>query len=312
MLPGSTEETVDAFNKLCTAMARLLPATDPGITTRDETINAHITVRVYYPPYPCEFLPLVLFAHGGGFTAGNLDTEDHTCRVVCAEADCIVVSVAYRTGPRITLPTPIDDYQDAYDWVIQNADALGADTTSIVLLGGSTGGALAIALAYRLVRLGQVPAGLAVVQPMSLHPDACPAEYQSQHTSYQDNGAENVPVVNTRSVMAAFQRSSGLPPYPDWTWFPQSGGADALQHFPPTYIFNTDLECSRDDGGVLEAELRDALVPVKRDMMTGFPHYFWVFPVTNGGAQFRDRLVNGIRWLIHQAELAKGLGTRHI
>lgn len=174
------------------------------------------------------------------------------------------------------MPTPIDDYQDAYDWVIQNADALGADTTSIILLGGSAGGALAIALTYRLVRLGQVPAGLAVVQPMSLHPDACPAEYQSQHTSYQQNGAEDVPVVNTRSVMAAFQRSSGLPPYPDWTWFPQSGGADALQNFPPTYIFNTDLECSRDDGGVLEAELRDAHVPVKRDMMTGFPHYFWV------------------------------------
>ena len=196
--------------------------------------------------------------------------------MVCSEADCIVVSVAYRTGPEITFPAPIDDCQLAHDWVIRNADAIGADVTSIVLLGGSAGGALAIALTHRLVRLGQRPAGLALMQPMSLHPDACPTEYKSIHTSYKENGADDVPVVNAKAAMDAFERSSGLPPYQDWTWFPQCGGAEAVRDFPPTYIFNTDLECFRDDGGVLEAELRDAGVPVQRDVVKGFPHYFWV------------------------------------
>lgn len=45
MLPGSTEETVAAFNKLCTAMARLLPETDPGITTRKSLRKINHFVR---------------------------------------------------------------------------------------------------------------------------------------------------------------------------------------------------------------------------------------------------------------------------
>lgn len=253
--------------------------TDIQPATGDERLNDDVRIRIYHPPEPGPLLPLVLFAHGGGFTAGNLDTEDHTCRVVCSEADCIVVSVEYRTGPEISFPAPIDDCQLAYDWIIESADAIGADTTSIVLLGGSAGGALVIALTHRLVSQlsnKQRPAGLALIQPMSLHPDACPPEYKPLHTSYTQNGSDDIPVVNAKSAMAAFERSSGLPPYDDWTWFPQSGGAEALEYFPPTYIFNTDLECFRDDGGVLEAELRDAGVPVQRDLMEGFPHYFWV------------------------------------
>ena len=66
------------------------------------------------------------------------------------------------------------------------------------------------------------------------------------------------------------------------------------------YIHNTDLEAMRDDGAVLEAELNDIGVPVKRDVQIGYPHYFWCFPVKKGGAAFRDLLVNGFGWVLDQ------------
>lgn len=34
--------------------------------------------------------------HGGGWTLGDLEGEDMTCRAMCVTADVVVVSVDYR------------------------------------------------------------------------------------------------------------------------------------------------------------------------------------------------------------------------
>ena len=36
------------------------------------------------------------------------------------------------------------------------------------------------------------------------------------------------------------------------------------------------------------------------------------FPIRNGGADFRDKLVDGIQWVINQSDLTGGLSTRHV
>lgn len=90
----------------------------------DEAINDDIEVRIYTPPYTNGHnhrLPFLVFLHGGGWHAGNLDTEDHICRTVCFENNCIVISVAYRLGPYVTFPTPIDDSYTTFRWSHQNA-----------------------------------------------------------------------------------------------------------------------------------------------------------------------------------------------
>src|SRR6476660_5436268 len=40
--------------------------------------------------------PVTLYAHGGGFVTGNLDTDHAHCVDLAREADCLVVSVDYR------------------------------------------------------------------------------------------------------------------------------------------------------------------------------------------------------------------------
>lgn len=41
-LPDSPEKRVAAFDKLCIDMAKLLPATDPDVTTRKSSTSQHI------------------------------------------------------------------------------------------------------------------------------------------------------------------------------------------------------------------------------------------------------------------------------
>lgn len=103
-----------AFEKLRTREAR----NDLIFQTGDEAITNEVKTRIYTPPGATDKkLPLIVFLHGGGWLAGNLDSEDHICRNVCAEISCIVVSVDYRLFPDVNFPLPIDDCYNAYQWV---------------------------------------------------------------------------------------------------------------------------------------------------------------------------------------------------
>ncbi|KAF2161106.1 hypothetical protein M409DRAFT_28436 [Zasmidium cellare ATCC 36951] len=304
VLPEDIESRVEIFNEMLVQFQKLLPPTDPGIQTRDEKINPNVTVRIYTPPStsapPSPPLPLILFIHGGGYHAGNLSTEDHLCRHMCSHTPSIVVSVDYRLCLTHKFPTPIEDCYAAYKWAYANAASLGADPQKCLVAGGSAGGGAAIAVVYRLVRRGEDVAGLVAISPMSLHPDVVPVAYRAQHTAYVENGGA-IPVVNAQDAMAAFAMLSEegcAPAYANGEWFPQTRGAEAFKGFPRTWVFNTDLECFRDDGGVLELEVRDAGGVVRREVMEGWPHYFWCFPVGGGGDEFRRRLVGGLRWVI--------------
>ena len=73
---------------------------------------------MYTPPDASgKKLPAIVFLHGGGWRAGNLDTEDHLCRTVCSEVPMIVVSVEYRIFPWVKYPAEVDDCYEAYQWV---------------------------------------------------------------------------------------------------------------------------------------------------------------------------------------------------
>ena len=67
-------------------------------------------LRVYKPLIETtEPLPMVVFIHGGGWFAGNLDTEDRTARVMCTGVPAWVVSVDYRCGVDVPLEDEVED-----------------------------------------------------------------------------------------------------------------------------------------------------------------------------------------------------------
>jgi acetyl esterase len=59
----------------------------------------------------------MVYFHGGGFIAGNLDTEDAQCRIFAAKTPCVVVSVAYPLSPPALLDDIIDASMKSVVWV---------------------------------------------------------------------------------------------------------------------------------------------------------------------------------------------------
>ncbi|MEV4419192.1 alpha/beta hydrolase [Patulibacter sp. NPDC049589] len=89
-----------------------------------------------------ERLPLLVFFHGGGFVLGDRDSHDAVCRLLCAGAGILVLSVEYRLAPEHPWPAAPDDAAAAWWWTVDHAAELGADPERLAIGGDSAGGNL--------------------------------------------------------------------------------------------------------------------------------------------------------------------------
>ena len=105
-------------------------------------------------PRPCRIftphadgpLPVVLYFHGGGYVIGGLDESEHEARRIAEKTPAVVVSSSYRMGPEHRFPAAIEDGWDALNWVVENAESLGADPSRLLVGGTSAGGGLTAAV----------------------------------------------------------------------------------------------------------------------------------------------------------------------
>ncbi len=87
--------------------------------------------------------PLVVYFHGGGWVAGDLDTHDQPCRLLAKTSGARVLSVDYRLAPEHRFPVPIEDALAAFRDAVAQAGDLGVDPARIAVSGDSAGGHLA-------------------------------------------------------------------------------------------------------------------------------------------------------------------------
>jgi acetyl esterase len=119
--------------------------------------GGEVPLRLYRPPDVERPAPALVFAHGGGWTLGTLDSADDICRELAARVGCVVVSVDYRLAPEHPFPAPLEDVSAAADWVRAHAESLGVDPVRVGLAGTSAGGNLAAATALYTVLEGRDP-----------------------------------------------------------------------------------------------------------------------------------------------------------
>ena len=152
----------------------LLPLRDPATMTpqtcRDD-LRALAAARAKVPPPPVAsaedikvkgadgFLgarvyrnssgksPTVVFFHGGGWVAGDLETHDRQARWLAIETGAVVVSVDYRRPPEVRFPGAFEDAFAATRDVIARIGEFGGDAARVGLAGDSAGGNLAAATA---------------------------------------------------------------------------------------------------------------------------------------------------------------------
>lgn len=93
----------------------------------------------------------------------SLNPNAYPIERLCEEHKCIGIVPIYRLSWEAKYPAAINDLHAAYKWMNENADMLGIHPNKVVLSGSSTGGHLALALAFRLKRYGYSPRGIVTV-----------------------------------------------------------------------------------------------------------------------------------------------------
>lgn len=105
---------------------------------------------------------IILYLHGGGYTAGNLQYAKGFGTVLASKCGIKVLCVAYRLAPEYPFPSALDDSMDAYGYLLSS----GYAPSDIILCGESAGGGLCYSLCLKLLEKGRsVPAGIVAISP---------------------------------------------------------------------------------------------------------------------------------------------------
>ncbi|GHJ41735.1 alpha/beta hydrolase [Streptomyces sp. TS71-3] len=123
--------------------------------TLDVTVERDITyatvdgtelrLDVYRPAEPGS--PVVLYAHGGGWTRGGRGTDGATRLAPLAAHGVTVVSADYRLAPGAAFPQQVYDLKGAVRWLRANGARLGLATGRLGVWGASAGAYLGSLLA---------------------------------------------------------------------------------------------------------------------------------------------------------------------
>jgi acetyl esterase/lipase len=97
---------------------------------------------IYLPPQAGKATPVVINIHGGGWNHGV--KESQTGFNTFFKAGFAVANIEYRLTGQATAPAAVQDTRCALIYLIKNAAALHIDVNKIVIMGGSSGGHLAL------------------------------------------------------------------------------------------------------------------------------------------------------------------------
>jgi acetyl esterase len=111
--------------------------------------------------------PTVVFFHGGGWVAGDLETHDRQARLLAIETGAVVVSVDYRRPPETRFPGAFEDGFAAVRDVIGRIAEFGGDAARVGVAGDSAGGNLAATVAIACRDAGIKLAAQLLVYPVT-------------------------------------------------------------------------------------------------------------------------------------------------
>ena len=156
----------DALRALAAARAAVPPP--PVESAKDIQVKGAtgpLAARVYR--VSPEKSPTVVFFHGGGWVAGDLETHDRQARLLAIETGAVVVSVDYRRPPETRFPGAFEDGFAATRDVIARIAEFGGDVARVGVAGDSAGGNLAAAVAIACRDAGIDLAAQLLVYPVT-------------------------------------------------------------------------------------------------------------------------------------------------
>jgi acetyl esterase len=246
------------------------PHPEPVATVRDERVfvdGGHVGIRIYRPDVS-GLLPVLVYAHGGGFVFCDLDSHDGLCRNLANLIPAVVVSVGYRLAPEHRWPTAAEDLYAVTRWVSEHAGELGADAQRLAIGGDSAGGNLAAVTALMARDRGE----LSITAQLLLYP-VIAAEFDTD--SYRRFGAG---YYNPREALQWYW-DQYVPEPSDRSHPYASPLCGLLEGLPPAVMVLAGCDPLKDEGLAYADALRDAGGTVQQLFFAGGIHGFMTMPM---------------------------------
>ncbi|HEY1144154.1 MAG TPA: alpha/beta hydrolase [Sphingomicrobium sp.] len=226
-----------------------------------QTIDAHVgdlqvPVRIHRPSADAD-LPVLVYAHGGGWMLFSVDTHDRLMREYAARANVAVVGVDYSRAPEARFPTAIEEVASVVRWVRSENQA-----TRIGIAGDSAGANLAVATNLALLQRGERPTDAQLLNYGAFDPDRRPSYELYDGPSYN----------LTSDEMADFWVNY-LPPEEHSNPLARPLLAD-LHGLPPTFLCIPECDILADENREMESALRAVGVEVEANSYPGATHSF--------------------------------------
>lgn len=258
-------------DKIFAEMAALMPPVK-GVRIENKTVpgpkdSPDVNLRVYSPEKQLNSaIPGLLWIHGGGYIAGNLEIDDYSMKQICLKAECVIVAVNYRLAPENPFPAPLEDCYAALKWMAGENCNLNIDKSRIAIGGGSAGGGLAAGLAI----LARDRAEVKIIFQMLIYPmldcrNISPSSYAITDPRTWDREKN---IFGWNAYLGSAAGSADISPYAS------PSCAKDLSGLPPAYIAVGELDLFLDEDIDYAQGLLQAGISTELHVYPGATHGF--------------------------------------
>jgi acetyl esterase len=251
-----------------------------GVTVTNRTIpgpSGALAVRLYRPDSAAAEakLPALVFAHGGGWVFGNLDSHDVLCAQLAIGAGIAVFAIDYRLAPEARFPGAFDDVVAGLKWVAANGASVGIDTTKLAIGGDSAGGNLAAAVAL----WARDHNGPKLRMQMLAYPVTDAVARTDSYRQFNDGYGLNAVTMEWFFDHYTPQKGERA----DWRVSPLR--AKSLANLPPALVITAGYDCLRDEGRAYAWRLQKEGTVTDLVEFGGMLHGFLSSPMLLHGAR---------------------------
>lgn len=208
--------------------------------------------------------PAVVYAHGGGLVAGNLDLYDQVVAELVSGTGVSFLAMQYRTAPEARGEMPAEDAYAAISWLLAHAAELGVDPQRIAVMGDSGGGAVIAGAAILARDRGVKLARQILVYPMLDDRNQIPDPHIAPFLTFNYDGN----FTGWSALLGDALGQDHVSPVAAPARLREAGG------LPPTYIEVGELDIFRDEDIAYAQALTKAGVSVELHVHPGAPHGF--------------------------------------
>ena len=213
-----------------------------------------------------EFLPVILYIHGGGWVMGNKETHDMLIRNLALKTNSVVIFPEYTLSPNAHFPNALNQIYAVLKYIYENFEEFNIDQNKIILAGDSAGGNMAAALAMKL----KYDNSLKVFRQILLYPVM---DFDMKTKSYDE--FKDGPWL-TKKAMEWFMNAytSNKSERNDIYVSPLKASLENLKGLPPTLVITAENDVLRDEGEMFARKLQNAGVETLSIRINGVHHDF--------------------------------------